>query len=718
MSETTIIVPLSESRHAAIERFRTNIGAEFAILLLADEFGRKTDLSVAYAVGVEELCLQGVRHQFPYDNAVDAPCSYFDQIGADLAQRCGVTSKLGWRMLSYNSPVASHGATFVGAVFYPGSYDDDAGTHLAADLLCRDVEINRLIGAQEAIRSAQRIVQTTQMQEAQIIAAIAEVVKDSINCENFFICERDGVNGWKLIGHPDHRVEFFQPNVAFEVSERVRTIDSYGRGTEGLFVPIHRPFVKLEARPFERATEFVDTIKSKQHTQKAIIFSGRRPSRYLQEAFSHSDRRLCNRVFYSIQSSLASSEYQEKTNWTMKAMLKIGDGVFPSFSVLKEILAGFDRSFSSVGVLRVLRDGEDVNSTIDADYDASVYDRDYESRILKDYLNVFYQANDGEAPDGVFIGLDKAPGFMRLEFHFSSHLNETRIFVVKCDDDGVPEGALRGLIHFFTELHVRHKRSAFLIERADYITQVRHVLVHHLSATLNALSSIQSTWRMSAKDDKLWSEMRKDQDFTRFLDSSVANLTRASKLLELGRFIVDKISPKSLNRKGLNIVAIIEDTFKVLIWNREQRKLTVRAKVKGHPPSIMNGDEELLRIAIINLVDNAIKYSAVGREVFWEVEFRPSTYLFRITSHGDPIQTGNKASLINTRFRAKQLDHLNQRHGTGWGLPVTNKILQAHSPQCRLEFETIVDPMEPNNSRNVFYFEMPYRTGTVIQSVE
>ncbi|WP_349962887.1 ATP-binding protein [Rhizobium sp. ZPR3] len=719
MLENNIIETLSESRLSALAQFASNIGADVALLLLTDDFGAKTKLSVAYAIGLDEEELRGISFDFPYEALAKVPVDYFHEIGIRLADKAqGALVDARWNVLAYTQPVTGRAETFVGIVFHAGQSKAPSQLAVAANLLCQQLEVGRFIRVIEATRTAQQIAQTQQLEEAELLNGIATTVGTQINCERFVICERDATNQWQDIDAQGRIIEFSQPG-EFVAAELVKVIEpDYGKKGGALFVPIHRPSIKLKSQSFINAADFVDGFKQDQYTQKAIVFYGRKQSRYLQGTFSEADRRLCNRVFFSVQSALAAAEYQSKTNWTIKVLLQAGDSVFPFFKQLREIISGFDRGFSSVGVLRVLSERDEVFARADPEYDVSILPADYIARIQKSYLGALYEKHGGEAPDGVFIGVDSAEGYFRLEFHFSSHLNETRIFVVRCDNEHVSVGALRGLIHFFTELHVRHKRSAFLLERAAYITQVRHVLVHHVSAALKALSSIQSTWRASARDEKLWAEVRKDPDFPRFVDLGVINMARASKFMEAGRFIIDDINAKSLNRKGINIISIVEDTFKVLNYEREQRRLTVRAKVRGAQPSIMNGDEELLRIAMMNLVDNAIKYSAIGREVTWEIDFKEYSYTFRITSHGNPIRVRDKDILIKTRFRARQLDHLNQRHGTGWGLPVTNKILQAHSPTCKLDFETVIDPLEPINSRNTFFFQMPYRTGTVAQNAE
>jgi signal transduction histidine kinase len=78
---------------------------------------------------------------------------------------------------------------------------------------------------------------------------------------------------------------------------------------------------------------------------------------------------------------------------------------------------------------------------------------------------------------------------------------------------------------------------------------------------------------------------------------------------------------------------------------------------------------------------------------------------------GGGLDPAAKNRYFEVGFRGKQKDRLNQRQGTGLGLPVAYKILKAHSPSCELDyFSTPHDP-DLGGPSTTFYFEMPYLTG-------
>eukprot|EP01035_Chromulina_nebulosa_P036277 gene36277-48848_t len=107
---------------------------------------------------------------------------------------------------------------------------------------------------------------------------------------------------------------------------------------------------------------------------------------------------------------------------------------------------------------------------------------------------------------------------------------------------------------------------------------------------------------------------------------SVWSLSQATLLIENGRYILGEISPNTLNRKNMSILQVIKDTWGAMDFLRVERSLTVSSKITGGAPNLITADEPLLRIAIMNLIDNAIKYSFTGKTIHWELVFRGRTY--------------------------------------------------------------------------------------------
>ena len=93
-------------------------------------------------------------------------------------------------------------------------------------------------------------------------------------------------------------------------------------------------------------------------------------------------------------------------------------------------------------------------------------------------------------------------------------------------------------------------------------------------------------------------------------------------------------------------------------------------------------DESLLKHILSNLLNNAIKYSAAGGQVQFELTAEERTVTFRFQDRGIGIPPADQAQLFQPFFRA---NNANKIPGTGLGLAIVKKCIEAHSGEIALE---------------------------------
>jgi signal transduction histidine kinase len=101
----------------------------------------------------------------------------------------------------------------------------------------------------------------------------------------------------------------------------------------------------------------------------------------------------------------------------------------------------------------------------------------------------------------------------------------------------------------------------------------------------------------------------------------------------------------------------------------------------------MRGDEGLIRRMILNLLDNAIKFTPAGGEVRVEVSRAGADYFVRITDTGRGIPAEAQPHVFERFYRA---DRARARDGepdggAGLGLSIAAWIAEAHGGQITLE---------------------------------
>lgn len=118
----------------------------------------------------------------------------------------------------------------------------------------------------------------------------------------------------------------------------------------------------------------------------------------------------------------------------------------------------------------------------------------------------------------------------------------------------------------------------------------------------------------------------------------------------------------------------------------ERKDVTVMLKKskKKLPPVEM--DKQKMRMAIQNLVDNAVKYSSQGSTVAVTVTIKNNRYFITIADHGIGIPKDEQAKIFSKFFRGKNAKE-KETAGSGLGLYIVKNIVQRHRGQVWFESE-------------------------------
>jgi two-component system, NtrC family, sensor histidine kinase HydH len=131
----------------------------------------------------------------------------------------------------------------------------------------------------------------------------------------------------------------------------------------------------------------------------------------------------------------------------------------------------------------------------------------------------------------------------------------------------------------------------------------------------------------------------------------------------------------------------IEADLKALLKDVEREQAGL-AKSRGvrlsvHEPSgdaVLTFDRDLLRVALSNLVQNAIQASRTDQEVELRTETSPQKVTFIVSDHGEGIAPQNLESVFNPFFTTKP-------QGVGLGLALVTKIVDEHGGRIDVQSE-------------------------------
>jgi two-component system sensor histidine kinase KdpD len=150
-----------------------------------------------------------------------------------------------------------------------------------------------------------------------------------------------------------------------------------------------------------------------------------------------------------------------------------------------------------------------------------------------------------------------------------------------------------------------------------------------------------------------------------------------SRLLRIARLDREEVKPQ-LERTDIGeLVTHLADEY-TQRWT--DRKLSLTGDVTS---AEVLADAELLRLAILQLLDNACKYSHSGSAIKIDVELQDESVAVRVWNSGSSIAPSERAKIFERFYRGTEARQV--APGSGLGLYVARKIAQAHGGNLDLE---------------------------------
>ncbi len=187
---------------------------------------------------------------------------------------------------------------------------------------------------------------------------------------------------------------------------------------------------------------------------------------------------------------------------------------------------------------------------------------------------------------------------------------------------------------------------------------------------------------------------RSEIDYREKLDIIIAETKRLETMVES---MLDFARPLELNRSGQDINQMVNQSLAVLSEMAQERKVRVRSKISPNLPKVFL-DPLRLKQVLLNLLLNAIEASPEGETVDLDLYQKRKDLIIDVRDNGCGLPSGKKEKIFSPFFTTK-------RKGTGLGLPIAKKIVEAHqgilevleNPVKGVTFRVII-PFETINS--------------------
>ncbi len=176
------------------------------------------------------------------------------------------------------------------------------------------------------------------------------------------------------------------------------------------------------------------------------------------------------------------------------------------------------------------------------------------------------------------------------------------------------------------------------------------------------------------------------KDYVDIIDYSANNLlTIINDILDISKIEAGQIT---LEHIDFNLHNVVNETLKLLNPKAKEKEINFQAKIDESVPLYAKGDPIRLKQVVINLTNNAIKFTPVG-SVTIEVETIEKTeenrkYLFKIKDTGIGIPEHAKDNLFKEYLQA-EISTARHFGGTGLGLSISKKLVELMNGEIGFE---------------------------------
>jgi signal transduction histidine kinase len=198
--------------------------------------------------------------------------------------------------------------------------------------------------------------------------------------------------------------------------------------------------------------------------------------------------------------------------------------------------------------------------------------------------------------------------------------------------------------------------------RADFVSLVSHELRSPMAAVIGAARTLQERWRELSPDQRT-SFLALIGDETSRLAILIGDVLDTSRI-DAGTF--------TYSFADVDVAELVRDTVATVRFGQDEVLVVARTP---RPVPDVRADRERLKQVVMNLVENAVKYSQAGEEVAVSAWAENGRVLVSVEDHGPGIPREHHG-LIFEKFGRANVG--GGKPGTGLGLFIARSIAEAH----------------------------------------
>jgi signal transduction histidine kinase len=208
--------------------------------------------------------------------------------------------------------------------------------------------------------------------------------------------------------------------------------------------------------------------------------------------------------------------------------------------------------------------------------------------------------------------------------------------------------------------------------KSDFVANVSHELKTPL-ALIRLFAETLELGRVPSEE--------KAQQYYRVINKESHRLTQLiNNILDFSRIEAGR---KEYRLVPTDVARVVRDVIEAYRFQIEQQGFELTVAIDDDLPQVP-ADEEALGQAVLNLVNNAIKYSRETRQIRVDVRREGSRVLISVADRGIGIPRGEHKKIFEKFYRGED-SLVHETKGSGLGLALVRHIMEAHGGQVEVE---------------------------------
>lgn len=197
-------------------------------------------------------------------------------------------------------------------------------------------------------------------------------------------------------------------------------------------------------------------------------------------------------------------------------------------------------------------------------------------------------------------------------------------------------------------------------------------VAHELKTPLTALLLVGDSLAATATDQNAVLVERLQRELERMRDMVLD-------LLELSR--LENVLPgQGSDQPGVNVSRLISDAWTGLKPLAERKRVSLSIKISGEKtfPTVIPGDKQRLHRALLNIIDNSLRYSPEGGIIYIDLKANNESVQIGIRDEGPGLSDEDLEHMFERFYRGDTSRYRTQKSGSGLGLAIVQQIILTH----------------------------------------